>query len=163
MEKRAFRLLAAPFLLAAAASCHPRGTGGAGGPKYPRRAPNCDLAIFNEPVPTGVAGWDDLGVAEVACHINTAYPQCFDRLRTEACRMGGDIIYNIPKKPFRPRDEVVVLRGQVAHTRGKSEAQMQKEADEKAKDLPPPATHEEAAGPVQPLVAPAPDAGAAAQ
>src|SRR5450432_1141322 len=59
--------------------------------------------------------------------------------------MGGDVIYGIPRKPLRPRDQVVVYRAQVAHTRLNSP---KKQEDP---ELPPPASPEELAGPVMPL------------
>src|SRR5213592_22660 len=101
MEKRAITLLEALTMMAAATACRPS-SGAAGGAKYPRRAPGCTLAVSHEVTPAGGGAWDDLGIAEVACHINTAYPQCFDRLRAEACRLGGDLLYNVPQKPLRP-------------------------------------------------------------
>jgi hypothetical protein len=111
--------------------------------KYPRRPPGCALAIYRTPVP-GVPEWDDLGIAETSCHLNTPIPECLRRLYAEACRMGGDIIYNIPRRPRRPHEQVMVFRGQVAHSRS---APPKPQAD----DLPPPASAEESAGPVVPL------------
>jgi len=52
--------------------------------------------------------WDDIGPAEVGCYLDESEIACLGRLRTEACRMGGDIVYNVPKK---------ALRAMVAHTR----------------------------------------------
>ena len=56
-------------------------------------------------------------MVEVACHINDPAAECLRRLRNESCQMGGDIIYNVPHQPLRPRDQVLVYRGQVAHSR----------------------------------------------
>lgn len=120
-------------------------------PRYSPRPSNCDLAVFHTPVP-GVPLWDDLGIAEAACHISGPETECLRALKAEACRMGGDIIYNLPRKPFRPQDQTMLYRGQVAHSR----AGTQKKADDQ--DLPPPATPEESAGPVVPLTGPGPDA-----
>ena len=133
------KLATAVLLTVACAAAGPR--------KYPARPPSCKLAVYESPAPP-VAAWDDLGVVEVGCHINTAQPQCWDRLRAEVCRLGGDIMYNVPRRPLRPKDEVVVWRVQVAHTRSSAK----KEAEE-----PPP---EMTKGPVAPLVAPSADAGA---
>lgn len=72
--------------------------------------------IFHTSAP-GNAAWDDLGVAEVTCHINIGLPQCLRQFRTEACRMGGDIVYDLPEQPLRPKEQAVVYRGRVAHTR----------------------------------------------
>ena len=114
--------------------------------RYPRRPAGCELAVYHTPVP-GVPVWDDLGVAEANCHISSTAVECIRMLKAEACRMGGDIIYNVPRKPFRPRDQVLQYRGQVAHTRAGAP---KKDEDP---NLPPPASPEEAAGPVVPLPA----------
>ncbi|MEO8215235.1 MAG: hypothetical protein ABI560_18695, partial [Myxococcales bacterium] len=123
--------------------------------RYPRRGAGCELAIYHTAVP-GVPAWDDLGVAEVACHISDPAAECLRRLRNESCRMGGDIIYNVPHQPLRPRDQVLVYRGQVAHSRAGAASTKTEDAD-----LPPPASPDESAGPVVPLpsehvVSPAP-------
>src|SRR6188474_2701989 len=74
--------------------------------KYPRRGPGCELAVFHTSVP-GVAAWDDLGIAEVACHVSLSVSQCMQNLKAEACRLGGDLLYNVPRKPLRPQDQVL--------------------------------------------------------
>jgi hypothetical protein len=144
--------LALGLVGAASFSCAPHVTPSA---RYPQRAPGCDLTLYHTSVP-GVALWDDLGVAESACHISTPEAECMRALRAEACRMGGDIIYNVPRRPYRPQDQAVLYRGQVAHSRPGAP---QKEEDQ---DIPAPASPEESAGPVVPLEAPAAtDAGTA--
>jgi hypothetical protein len=118
--------------------------------KYPHRSAGCEIALYHTAVP-GAAVWDDLGVAEVSCHVNTPLTQCMQMLKAEACRMGGDMIYNVPRMPLRPQDQVLLYRGQVAHTLpGKP---LKSETD--GSDLPPPASKEESAGPVIPLTGPA--------
>jgi hypothetical protein len=116
--------------------------------RYPRRPPGCDLAVYHTAVP-GAAAWDDLGIAEIGCHVSYPLSQCLQMLKAEGCRMGGDMIYNVPRAPLRPQDQVMIFRGQVAHTRG---GPIKKEEDA---DLPPPATADEAAQPVVPLTGPA--------
>ena len=143
-----------------AAACASRGPG----PRYPPRRPSCALSIFHTDLPT-VPGWDDIGKVEIICHIDDTEATCFSRLRAEACRMGGDIIYRLPRKPWRPADQVegyaMGYRAMVAHSRARAAKPI--EADEAP---PPSATAEEAAGPVVPLTGPAaprsatPDAGA---
>jgi hypothetical protein len=120
------------------------GSSGSGNAKYPRRSPGCELATFYTPVP-GVVAWDDLGIAEVGCHVSTSIAECLNSLKAEACRMGGDIMYNIPRKPLRPRDQLMVFRAQVGHTK----AGAPKKASDP--DMPPPASPAESAGPVVPL------------
>jgi hypothetical protein len=124
-------------------------------PQYPPRRPGCALSVFRESKPN--VPWDDLGTAEVHCHIDDGDATCFARLRAEACRMGGDVIYDLPKRALRPKFEAMQFRARVAHRRP---------APEKAPaaDLPPADT---STGPVQPLVPTPPpiaaDAGASSQ
>jgi hypothetical protein len=135
--------------LAAAASCRTAGAPSevpAG--KYPRRAAGCDIALYHTAVP-GVAAWDDLGIAEVGCHVSMPLGQCLAMLKAEGCRLGGDILYNVPRSPLRPSDQVMVLRGQVAHTRVGAAVKKEEDAD-----LPPPASAAEQAQPVVPLTGP---------
>jgi len=82
--------------------------------RYPRRRPGCELAVYNG-LPTGA--WDDIGVAEVGCYLDESEITCLGRLRVEACRMGGDIIYNVPKRALRPMERGMIYRARVAHTR----------------------------------------------
>ena len=121
--------------------------------RYPRRAPGCELAIYHTPVP-GVVAWDDLGVAEAYCNVGGAVADCMRSLKAEACRMGGDLLYNVPRTPRRPRYHVMQLIGQVAHTRSRGAAGSEhpdEKPPEKHDDAPPPASAEEAAAPVVPL------------
>src|SRR5262249_51727332 len=103
----------------------------------------------------GVAAWDDLGIAEVGCQIETSRAECMARLRAEACRMGGDILYDMPKKARRPYEQAIVYRARVAHTRV-LDAKPEKDEATKDAELRRPATEEESAGRVIPLGTPAP-------
>jgi len=139
------RALGYAMLLALACARARRPDESAGAPgglatMYPRRPPGCKVALYHTATP-GVRTWDDLGVAEIGCHIDVGQPQCLQRLREEACRLGGDILYNVPEKPLRPRDQVMVFRGQVAHTRA---------PDGGAPEEPLPTVVD--AGPVEPIV-----------
>ena len=120
--------------------------------KYPPRGPRCGLQIFYAEVPA-VPAWDDIGQLEVICYMDDSEATCFNKARVEACRMGGNIIYRLPRKVWRPREEVLGYRGMVAHTRpvaGKTGAGETAAGE----PMPPPATPEEAAGPVVPLTGP---------
>jgi hypothetical protein len=137
-------LFAAAAALAVAAACSSKS---GRDPRYPRRAPGCELAIYHE-LPQG--GWDDIGMVEVGCYLDESEIACLGRLRTEACRMGGDIVYNVPRKALRPVERGMIYRAMVAHTR------LAKKQD----DGPVP---DAGSGPVVPLppapAAPAPGAG----
>jgi hypothetical protein len=168
-----FALPALSVLLAAGCAAGPRGgepvAGAAAAPKYPRRRPGCKLAIHPTAPPALVATWDDLGVAEVACHIDMGKPECLQRLQAEACRMGADIVFDIPENPMRPKEQAIIFRVRVAHTRAPAAKPVQT-AKAGGEPAPPPASAEESAGPVIPLTGPGslrapvatPDAGAGA-
>jgi hypothetical protein len=119
--------------------------------KYPPLKPGCALSIYHTDLP-GVQDWDELGKVEVICHIDDTDQTCFNRLRAEACRMGGDIIYHLPVKPWRPKEEALGYRALVGHRRTPRE----KDAGPPDVDpmMPPPASPEESAGPVVPLTGP---------
>jgi len=106
-------------------------------PRFPKRGPGCSLSIYHN-LPE-VKEWDDIGLVQVDCYLDESEVICLSRLRAEACRMGGDIIYNVPKKALRPVERGMVYRAIVAHTR---------EAKKKDEDAPPP---DAGSGPVVPL------------
>ena len=122
------------------------GSSGKTASRYPRRPPGCPLQMFNG-LPE-VKVYDDIGPVQVDCYLDESEVVCLSRLRTEACRMGGDIVYNIPKKASRPVERGMMYRAQVAHTRDA------KKPDEA------PAPADAGSGPVEPLT-PAPAAAAA--
>ena len=103
-------LFALVALFAIALACSSKGRD----PRFPRRAPGCPLSVYND-LPPG--GWDDIGIVEVGCYLDESEIACLGRLRTEACRMGGDIIYNMPKKAHRPVERGMIYRAMVAHSR----------------------------------------------
>jgi hypothetical protein len=146
-----FRLSLPPFALAVVAvSCSGSAPRDA---RYPRRPPGCALQIFNGLPEMKV--WDDIGLLQVDCYLDESEVTCLNQLRTEACRMGGDIVYNVPRKALRPIERGMIYRAQVAHTR---EAK-------KADEAPAPAATDAGGAPIEPLLPaatatpPAPDGG----
>jgi len=148
MLRRWLPALAILFVAAAAliAACMPRGRD----PRYPKRPPGCALTVYSG-LPQGA--WDDIGIAQGDCYLDEGEIVCLSRLRAEACRMGGDILYNVPKKPQRPVDRAMVYRAQVAHTR----AADKKDADENEE---PPAHADAGAGTGPVMVLPKASEGA---
>jgi hypothetical protein len=111
------RSLLALALVAAACS------GSSRDPRYPRRPPGCALSVHHG-LPD-VPVWDDLGVARVDCYLDESEIACLGRLRTEACRMGGDILYDVPAKAARPTERGMVYHAKVAHTRPAQKQKME--------------------------------------
>jgi hypothetical protein len=122
--------------------------------KYPPRGNGCRVRVFYGPTP-GVKAWDDLGVASVDCPLDVGAAQCLGRLRAAACRMGGDLLFDVPKKPLRPTEQGMSYRGQVAHTQQRQDDRQQDEAAD-GEDQPPLDS-----GPVEPLGSSAPAVPAA--
>ena len=120
--------------------------------RYPRRPPSCALKIFHSPLPEAVT-WDDIGFLEVGCYLDEGESICMHRLRTEACKMGGDMIYGVPKRAFRPTERAMVYRGMVAHSIETAKQDSDKSAEAPHADAGAP-------GPIVPL-APAESAGGA--
>lgn len=106
-------LLALPLLLTCATVPSP--TPG----RYPPRPRGCKVRVFHTPAPD-VKEWDDLGIAHVDCSLDVGAAHCLQKLKMEACHLGGDILYDVPKKPLRPTDQGMVYTGHVAHTKEKA-------------------------------------------
>lgn len=126
--------------------------------KYPPRPRGCKVRVYHSPAPD-LKEWDDLGVAHVDCYLDVGAVQCLQRLKMEVCRLGGDIVYDVPKKPLRPTDQGMVYTGHVAHSKEKPEAT---DKDDGADGGGPAEEPSFASGPVQPLAPAAADAGGAA-
>jgi hypothetical protein len=152
------------LLLAAALTltCATRGTR-----KYPPRRPGCELAVFTSELPQIRGSWDDIGVAQATCYLDEGDAACLHRLRVEACRMGGDIMYSVPKRVSRPVARGMMIRARVAHTVA-SPAAAEKENQKEEEPPPAPASANAPIVPIgapigSPIVAPIPipDGGAA--
>jgi len=123
--------------------------------KYPPRPRGCKMRVYHG-LPD-VKEWDDLGIAHVDCYLDVGAVQCLQRLKMEACRLGADILFDVPKKPLRPTDQGMVYTGHLAHTKAADSGAGQERDDE------PDAAAEEPApaggGPVEPITPiPAPPA-----
>jgi hypothetical protein len=138
--------IALPLALAATCATVPSNPNAG---KYPPRASGCKIHVFRGP--PEVKEWDDLGVVHVDCYLDVGAVQCLQKLKMEGCRMGGDMIYDVPKKPLRPTDQGMVYTGHVAHTKATSDAGKDEEADGGAEEP----TFEKS-GPVEPIAPVAP-------
>ena len=116
--------------------------------KYPPRPGGCKVRVFHTPTP-GVKEWDDLGIAHVDCPLDVGSVQCLRRLQLDACRMGGDILYDVPKKPLRPTEQGMVYTGHVAHTKERVEDAGKDNDDAGVAEVD--HQEEQSSGPVQPV------------
>ena len=142
--------LSLPLAISLAISLNCATTPNPNAAKYPPRPGGCKVRVFHTPAPD-VKEWDDLGVAHVDCYLDVGAVQCLSKLRMEACRMGGDILYDVPKKPLRPTDQGMVYTGHVAHTKERADdaGKENDEGDAGAAELD--QTQGQSAGPVQPV------------
>jgi len=129
--------------------------------KYPRRPARCAIAIIHQPVPP-VPEWDDLGIAEASCFLEEGAGTCLQRLKAEGCRMGGDMIYDVPKRAGRPTERALTYSGHVAHT--KTTVKPNAETPEPSGPVVPigSAPHEAVSPPPSPLPSGSPDGSPAA-
>jgi hypothetical protein len=107
-------LLLALSMTCATAPANPNAT------KYPPHGGNCKIRVLHAATPD-VKEWDDIAIARVECPLDVGAVQCLRKLRSEACRMGGDLLYDVPKKPLRPSEQAMIYMGHVAHTKTRPE------------------------------------------
>jgi hypothetical protein len=139
--------LAAALPLAFAATCATSHNPNAG--KYPPRSGGCKLRVFHG-LPD-LKEWDDLGVAHVDCQLDVGRLMCLQRLKTEACRLGGDILFDVPQKPLRPTDQGMVYTGHVAHTKVSNDGGQAQSKDDEVADGGLGEPTSETSGPVEPI------------
>jgi len=146
---RVLPILALPILaLAVALALNCATTSNPNAAKYPPRPGGCKVRLFHTPAPD-VKEWDDLGIAHVDCPLDVGTVQCLKKLRIEACRMGGDLLYDVPKKPLRPTEQGMVYAGHVAHT--KERADDGGRGNDDGGTAEPDQTDEQSSGPVEPV------------
>src|SRR5262249_8036486 len=85
-------------------------------PRYPPRAAGCEVRIFNGKI-TGPMKYDDLGRVDAICGNDISEKDCIRELQDQACKLGGDMLYDVPTEPTRPSPDKVLYRAHVAHTR----------------------------------------------
>jgi hypothetical protein len=83
--------------------------------RYPPLSKGCDVKLFH----TRVEGmkFDDIGRVDAICTTDIAYDDCLVELKNQACKLGGDIVYDVPEEPNHPSPDKVRFTGHVAHSR----------------------------------------------
>jgi hypothetical protein len=85
-------------------------------PRYPPRAAGCEVQIFNAKIP-GSIKYDDLGRVDAICGNDISEKDCLRELQDQACKLGGDLLYDVPTEPARPSPDKVKYNARAAHTR----------------------------------------------
>ncbi len=99
-------------LLAAAAACN---SGPKTDPRYPPQPPGCDVKLFRGKVVS--LTYDDIGRVVSICGIDISPESCLKELKNQTCKLGGDIVYDVPEEPLKPSPDKIKFTGRVAHTR----------------------------------------------
>jgi hypothetical protein len=103
----------ASFVLLLASGCG--GSAPKTDPRYPPRPEGCDVKIYN--TRTVDVPIDTIGHADAICATDLAIEQCILELKNQACKLGGDLVYDVPRDPLTPTPDKIQFKGRVAHTR----------------------------------------------
>jgi hypothetical protein len=98
----------------AAASCVLSCGGPKGDPRYPPRAEGCEVKVFRGEIPQSIA-FNKLGRVDAICGNDIGETDCMRVLMNQACKVGGDMLYDM--QPSRPSPDKVKWDARVAHTR----------------------------------------------
>jgi len=102
-------------VIAVLASC---GGGPKTDPRYPPRPDGCDVKVFRGRV-AGIT-YDDIGRVDSICGTDLGPEECLKELKKQTCKLGGDIVYDVPDEPLTPSPDKIRYTGRVAHTRAAS-------------------------------------------
>ena len=89
-------------------------------PRYPPRPDSCEVQVFRGKV-TGIK-YDDIGHVDAICGNDLGLEECLKELKRQTCKLGGDIVYDVPDEPLKPSPDKISYTGRVAHTRGAASA-----------------------------------------
>jgi hypothetical protein len=87
-------------------------------PRYPALPEGCDVQVFRGKV-KGIA-YDDIGRVDAICGNDIGKEQCLLELKKQTCKLGGDIVYDVPDDPDTPTPDKMRYTGRVAHTRARA-------------------------------------------
>jgi hypothetical protein len=84
-------------------------------PHYPPRPEGCDVKLFHGKV-DGIV-YDNIGHVDSICSEDMGRDKCIVELKNQTCKLGGDIVYDVPSDPEKPSPDKMRYTGHVAHTR----------------------------------------------
>jgi hypothetical protein len=83
--------------------------------RYPARPEGCDVKMFHGKI-AGIR-YDDIGRVDALCGTDIPVSECLKELRNQTCKLGGDLVYDVPDEPLKPSPDKILFVGRVAHTR----------------------------------------------
>lgn len=102
----------AAIALGAAWGCG--GSSSTGNGRFPPLPPGCPVQLFHGKI-AGIP-YNDIGRVDAICSTRISEAACLDELRNQTCKLGGDLVYDVPDEPQRPSPDQVRFTGRVAHT-----------------------------------------------
>jgi hypothetical protein len=100
------------LLFAALAACS---SGPKTDPRYPPRPEGCDVKLFRGKVVSMT--YDDIGHVDSICGVDVGAQECLKELKKQTCKLGGDIVYDVPEEPQKPAPDKIKFTGRVAHSK----------------------------------------------
>lgn len=82
-------------------------------PKLPPRPAGCEVTVYRGGVPQGVT-MRRLGEVVSSCGKNDADSDCIRSLQDEVCKLGGNLVYDVPDKPEPESDTMLRYTGVAA-------------------------------------------------
>ena len=83
-------------------------------PKLPAKAKGCEVTVYRGAVPDGMKV-TPLGEVVTDCGKNDADSDCIRALQDEVCKLGGDVVYEVPSAP-EPQTDVMLRYEGIAGT-----------------------------------------------
>jgi hypothetical protein len=85
-------------------------------PRYPPREPGCAVRIYKGPVPSTTPK-HDIGRVESICTTDVPESDCMRTLMDQTCKLGGDILWDVPEIPEKPTPDKFRWVARAAHTK----------------------------------------------
>ncbi len=89
-------------------------------PRYPPQPPGCAVQLFHGKIKS--IAYDNIGGVDAICGNDIGLEECVKELKNQTCKLGGDLVYDVPDEPEKPSPDKIRLTGHVAHTRAASPA-----------------------------------------
>ncbi|MET0594218.1 MAG: hypothetical protein ABW133_16065 [Polyangiaceae bacterium] len=88
--------------------------------RYPERPKGCAVQVFHGKV-VGIQ-YDGIGHVDAICGSDLGEAACIAELKDQTCKLGGDLVYDVPDDPEKPSPDKIKFTGRAAHTRAASPA-----------------------------------------
>lgn len=83
-------------------------------PKMAQRPKGCDVTVFRGALPEDVRA-TRLGEVSSPCGKNDADSDCIRALQDEVCKLGGNVVYEVPDQPEQQSDVMLRYEGVAGH------------------------------------------------